>query len=300
MQTLQMRMATQAPVPTPTQVTLATTGGSGLSQSIVWILGTNTLHDTAVGSGYVVVFTPAASGASFTISGTATVGSSVLTGSTTVTVVSATPGLTLTAPTTITSGVPSTINGTAVVSSGVSVSGNPGYINGVQYRLNGAANVTVVNGTSSSTKLTFQFTLLLSGANSVIVWTQDSAHNWVSSAVSVPIIPAAKTFTNSTDLKQVTFTGGPSAVQASFTNNGATSLTVIIVANVLNGQGAVILESTATVTIAAGATGVGYPVIQGIRSRNIHCPSHSLLDIVCHTVSNHKRNSDSLEFGETR
>jgi hypothetical protein len=65
-------------------------------------------------------------------------------------------------------------------------------------------------------------------------------------------------------LKQVSFVGGPAAVNATFTNNSPTSLTVIIVANVLNAQGAVILESTATVTVAGGATGVGYPVIQGI------------------------------------
>jgi hypothetical protein len=39
---------------------------------------------------------------------------------------------------------------------------------------------------------------------------------------------------------------------------------VIIVANVLNAQGAVILESTATVTATAGQTVSGYPVIQGI------------------------------------
>ena len=249
-------------VTTNTQVALTSTGGLSVTLLEIGNAFSDSMNSSI--SGFTSsIFTPS-TGSSFTITATATVGSSALSGTTTVTVVSATPTLSLTAPTSIVSGVPSTVNGTAVVSPGVVTSNAPGYMKGIQYSLNGATNVTVVNGTSTNTKLTFQFTLLLSGANSVIVWAEDSSGHWISSAVSIPIIPAARTFTNNTDLKQVNFVGGPAAVQATFTNNGATSLTVIIVANVLNAQGAVILESTATVTVAAGATGVGYPVIQGI------------------------------------
>jgi len=252
-----------APVSTATQVTLSTSGG-GLSQSIVWI--NSGQHDTA-GSGYVVVFTPASSGTSFTISGTATVGSSVLSGSTTVTVVSATPSLTLTSPSTITTGVPSTINGTAVVSPGVSVSGVPGYIKGIQYSLNGASNVTVVNGTSSSQTLKFQFTLLLSGANNIIVWAEDSAGNWVSAIAQVPTLPPAQTFTSSGSGLPAQYqfpNGGPEAVATTFTNNGPTSLTIVVIANVFTSGGIPLTPSpTATATVAAGASATVYNLLSG-------------------------------------
>jgi len=260
-----------APLATTTQVTLSTSGGSGLSQSIVWILATG--HDTA-GSGYVVVFVPASSGTSFTVSGSATVGNAILSGSATVTIVSATPSLTLTSPLTITTGVPSTVNGTAVVSPGVSVSGAPGYIKGIQYSLNGATNVTVVNGTSAATAATlkFQFTLLLTGANNIKVFAEDSAGNWALSVTTIPVVAPGLTFTTGTGTgnqpKLYQFpNGGPESVNSTFTNNGATSITILVIANIFTtGSPAVPItpSPSSTATVAAGATVQTFELLNGL------------------------------------
>lgn len=250
-----------ATVSAPTQIQLSSTGG--LSATLLEIANgyKDTVNSTLAAnwpSGLSTsIFTPT-TGSTFTITATAVVAGVPLTGTTTVTVVSATPLLSVSGPATLTTGIPSTITGTANASRGIANN----KITSITYSINGGAAQGV--SFTSAANVAFSFSILLSGNSNVNVTVADSAGDSIWQVVQVPPIPAAKTFTNSTDLKEVTFTGGPDAVQASYTNNGATSLTVIIVANVLNAQGAIILESTATVTIAAGATGTGYPVIQGI------------------------------------
>ena len=82
----------------------------------------------------------------------------------------------------------------------------------------------------------------------------------------MPPVTTAKTFTNASAVNLFQFPNGPKAINATYTNNAASSLTVIVVANVLNSQGAIILESTGTMQVAAGATGSTYPIIQGVAS----------------------------------
>jgi hypothetical protein len=210
-------------------------------------------------SGVSILFVaPSTVGTVVTITATGIASGVSVNGSAKVTVVNKTPLLSASGPTTWTSGIPSTISGTANASQGIANN----KITSITYSVNGGTAQPVAF--TSAANVAFSFSVLLTGNSNVNVTVKDTAGNANWYVVQVPPLPTSKTFTLSTPLTQVNFVGGPAAVQASFTNNGATSLTVIIVANVLNAQGSVILESTATVTIAAGATGIGYPVIQGI------------------------------------
>jgi hypothetical protein len=244
------------PVTGDTAVALAASAGS-LSISTA-IIASGQSDTGSFTSGYTIAWTAPATGSSATLTATA----ATIAGTKTVSIVSATPLLTVVAPTTLTPGIGSSFSGIANASLGIS--GNT--VSAVKYSVNGGAQQSAALTTPGQAGTAYSFTVLLSGTSSVNVTVYDSQTpaNAFSVIVSVPPIPAAQTFTLSTPLKQVNFVGGPVAVNATFTNNAASSLTVIIVANVLNAQGAVILESTATVTAAAGATVSGYPVIQGI------------------------------------
>ena len=275
-----------------TSVTLSISAGS-LSISTATIVSGQSDTGSATSFNQIAWTAPSAVG-SATITATA----ATLTGSKTVSIVSATPLLTVVTPTTLTTGIGSAFSGVANASAGI----NGNQVSAVKYSVNGGTQQSAALTTPGSANTAYSFTVLLTGPSSVNVTVYDSqgTPNAFSVLVQVPPIPAAQTFTNSSAIKQITFTGGPAAVQATFTNNGATTLTVIIVANVLNSQGAIILESTATVTIAAGANRNWIPSHSGNSTRNIQCPSHSLLDSICHTVSDHNSIRDGLEFGETR
>jgi len=245
-----------------TQVTLTTSAGSlsVLSALVIPNAGTDTAS-TNLGSSSTVALTPPTTVGSVT---TVTASVSGATGSNAFTTVAATPTLTVTTvPTTITAGVPVTFSGTVNATKGI----QGDTITQIQYTVNWKAGATPTSVGIGSANAAWSFSVLLSatGSSAVNITAVDSqgTPNVFTVVFQVPPIPAALTFTNSTNLKQVSFTGGPAAVNATFTNNAASSLTVIIVANVISG-GAVILESTATVTAAAGATVSGYPVIQGI------------------------------------
>ncbi|MGD0510580.1 MAG: hypothetical protein ABSA33_01950 [Candidatus Micrarchaeaceae archaeon] len=244
-----------------TQVSLSASSGS-LSVTTVLTIpnGGYDLASSNFGNSISVAFTPPTTvGTVVTLSASA----AGFAGTDTVTVVTATPLLTVSnPPTTVVAGVPTVFSGTVNATKGIF--GDT--ISNIQYSVNWVAGATPTTVTINAANAAWTFSVLLSStaSSSVNITAKDSSGNVVTQLFSVPPIPPAKTFTNSTDLKQVSFVGGPAAVNATFTNNSPTSLTVIIVANVLNAQGAVILESTATVTVAGGATGVGYPVIQGI------------------------------------
>jgi hypothetical protein len=251
------------PVAGVTQIALSTSAGSLSVTTVLTIPNGGIDLAASAGSGQgsqtTVAFTPPT-----TVGSTATIiasGTGLTSGSVTITVVTATPNLVVTtAPTTITAGVPSTFSG--VVNATKGIQGDQ--ITSISYSVNGGAASTVTIGAANAA-WTFSV-LLTASANSITITATDAQTpaNTNTVVLSVPAIPAALTFTNSTALKQVNFVGGPAAVNATFTNNAASTLTVIMVANVLNAQGAVILESTATVTAAAGTTVSGYPVIQGI------------------------------------
>jgi hypothetical protein len=240
-----------------TQVALSSTAGTLSVTTVLTIPNNGTdLASSDKGSNTAVAFVaPATVGSTATITATG----AGLTGSVTITVVTATPNLVVTtAPTSIVTGVPSTFSGIVNATKGALGA----TITSIIYSVNGGAPSTVTIGAANAA---WTFSVLLTAkANSVNITALDSRSKVNTVLLSVPAIPAAQTFTNSTDLKQVSFVGGPVAVNATFTNNAASTLTVIIVANVLNAQGAVILESTATVTATAGQTVSGYPVIQGI------------------------------------
>ena len=65
-------------------------------------------------------------------------------------------------------------------------------------------------------------------------------------------------------VKQMIFPNEPTAVNATLTSDYIETIPIIIVANVLNYQQAIIEVSTATVTLAYGQTASGYPIIQGL------------------------------------
>jgi hypothetical protein len=244
------------PVTGVTQVALSATAGT-LSVTTVLTIpnGGNDIASSNVGSSTAVAFVaPATVGSTATITGTG----AGLTGSVTITVVTATPNLAVTtAPTTIVTGVPSTFSGIVNATKGaLGVT-----ITSIIYSVNGGSPSTVTIGAANAA---WTFSVLLTAkANSVNITALDSRSKVNTVLLSVPAIPAAQTFTNSTDLKQVAF-GSTAAINATFTNNAAYTLTVIIVANVLNAQGSVISEPTSTVTATAGQTVWGLAIIQGI------------------------------------
>lgn len=238
-----------------TQIQLSTSGG--LSATLLEIANgkADTVNSSLSGLSESI-FTPT-TGSSFTITAKATVNGLPLTGTTTITVVSPTPLLQASGPTTITTGVPSTISGTANASLGIANN----KITSLTYTVNTGSSVSI--GFTPAANVAFSFSVLLTKASIINITATDSSGNANFVIVQVPPIAPSHTF-NASAVTAIQFTNGPKAVNATYTNNGASSLTVIVVANVLNSQGAIILESTGTITVAAGATVSAFPIIQGI------------------------------------
>lgn len=237
------------------QISLSATAGS-LSTNTAYITAT---HNDITASNYQVQFVAPASG-SFTITATGTYSGVSATGSKTLSIVSKSPTVVFTSvPTAVTTGVAQQVIGWANVSTGVA----PTTITSLKYSLNGATNVTLAAGQATN-----QFTIsaLLATNNNIVVYATDGNGVTTSASVQVPAVAVSQTFQNASAIQKITFTNGPSAINATYTNHGTTSLTVIVVANVLNSQGAIIQESTGTITVASGATGSAYPIIQGIPS----------------------------------
>jgi len=204
----------------------------------------------------VLLSAPSGIGTVITITASAAGPSGVISGSDTVTVVTSIPSLTLqsSVPTTVTSGVPVTFSG--VVNATLGAFGVT--IVRIEYTVNwvALATPTTVQINANHAGWTFATTLSATKSSAVNITAVDSASNVFTIVVQVPPVPTGLTFTNSTDLKQITF--GPSpAINATFTNNYAGSLTVIMLGNVYNSAGAVIAQSTATATAAAGQTVFG-------------------------------------------
>jgi hypothetical protein len=251
-----------------TQIQLSTTGG--LSASLLEIANSysdtvNSTLATSWPSGLSEsIFTPT-TGSSFTITASATVNGVPLTGSTTITVVSATPLLTATGPTTLISGIPSAISGTANASTGIAND----KITSITYSVNGATPQAVAF--TSAANVAFTFSVLLSGTSNINVTVTDTAGNSAWTIVTVPPLPPAMTFTAPTGAsnqpKQYQFpNGGPQAVNATFTNNGASSIQIIVIANVFTSPGGLpeTPSPTATATVAAGATVQTFELLNGL------------------------------------
>jgi len=233
------------------QVALSTSAGS-LSVTTANIYAvTQTKFDTQT-SGYTIQLQAPASGTAV-VAATGTTNGLSLTGSATVTVVSALPTLTLvTVPTTKTNGVPSTFSGTASASAGLYSNS----IVSVTYSVNNGAITGTATGTTTSGVFSWTFTVVLPAGNDVIAITAtDFYGNVATSTVQVPVIPVGSTFTIAPTPAPTTL-GGFTVIGATITNNYYTTLTVFLFAVWYNAGGAQVLISPGgPTTLAAGATG---------------------------------------------
>jgi len=267
-------------LPVDTTVTLSTSAGA-LSVNSVTLFGCGTcvyptngpmaiIWDNGVSVGLTA---PSTVGTVITVTATG----DGYTGSETLTVVTATPNLVVsTAPTTVTAGVPSVFGGVVNASTGICTNAATvtcNTISSIKYSINGGANTTISIG-SANAAWTFSVLLSATGANSVVICAIDSQTspaqgNQVCQSLSVPVVPAALTFTSAgTGLPaQYQFpNGGPQSVATTFTNNGATSITIIVVANIFTSPGGLpeTPSPTATATVAAGASTTTYNLLNGL------------------------------------
>jgi len=241
-----------------TQLTVTASAGALSTTVPVILLGTSSTYN----SGDAVQFVaPSTVGTVVTISASGVSSGVSLSGSTTVTVVSATPLLSVTGPSSWTSGIPSPISGTANASTGIASN----KITTITYSVNGGTAQAIAF--SSAANVAFSFSVLLTGTSNINVTITDSAGNTNWAIVQVPPLAPALTFTSAgTGLPaQYQFpNGGPEAVATTFTNNGATSLTIVVIANVFTSGGIPLTPSpTATATVAAGASATVYNLLSG-------------------------------------
>ena len=202
------------------QVSISTSSGA-LSLTTAYI---TTTHSSTAASGYTIQYVaPSAVGTS-KLSASAIYNGVPVSGTTTISIVSSTPTLVLTStPTTVTTGTPQSITGWANVSAGI----NGGYIKTLQYSLNGANYVTIPSGAATNQ---FTITVLLKASNIISIGAVDNSGNMANVTVNIPPLSPALTFTNTSSIAKITFpNGGPQAVNATFTNNSPSSLTVLVI-----------------------------------------------------------------------
>ncbi|MGH2639186.1 MAG: hypothetical protein ACRDF4_07915, partial [Rhabdochlamydiaceae bacterium] len=160
--------------------------------------------------------------------------------------------------------IPSSISGTTNASVGVANN----KIATITYSVNGGTPQGVAF--SSAANVAFSFSVLLTGTSNINVTATDSAGNAAWVIVSVPPLAPGQTFTAPTGSanqpKQYQFpNSGPQAVNSTFTNNGASSIQIIVIANIFTSSGIPITPSpTATATVAAGATVSTFELLNGL------------------------------------
>ncbi|MHB8567569.1 MAG: beta strand repeat-containing protein [Nitrososphaerales archaeon] len=247
-----------------TQVTFGATGGS-LSTPTALIANGQT-STNATGHITVVALTPG-SASSIAVSASATFSGTPVTGSLSITVVSANPTMTLNAPTTWTSGQSSTLSGIANVSlglSGVTLNGAS-----VTFSVNGgkATNAgvsTTVN--TAKTGLSYSITTLLtSSANFITVTVTDSGGNTVSMSVQVPALQSNQRFGFSAAPASTTILGTP-GVNATIKNQYSGNLTAYVYFKVINSQNQTVqiyeeistLTPLSTQSFAVGLVGLAH------------------------------------------
>ncbi|MDG6904779.1 MAG: hypothetical protein JRN20_03220 [Nitrososphaerota archaeon] len=246
-----------------TQIQLSSTGG--LSATLLEIANTykDTVNSTLAlswPSGLSTsIFTPT-TGSSFTITATATVNGVPLTGTTTISVVSATPLLTASGPSTLTTGVPSTISGTANASTGLASN----QITTITYSVNGGSAVSV--GFTPAANVAFSFTVLLTKASAINITVTDSHSNTNFYIVNVPPIPATQSFTYPAAPVQTTLSSYK-AIAVNVSNAQPTKLTAVVFVSLTNsaGQTAGIFTSTVN-SLAPGTSTIAYVVLNGLAS----------------------------------
>lgn len=195
---------------------------------------------------------------------TITVSGGGLTGTDTVSIVSAQPMLTVVPPTTFTPGIVSTFTGVANASTGIANN----QILKVMVSVNGGTAQPAVLGTAGVANTAWSFTTLLSGTSSLnfTVYDNQVPANTYSAIVQVPPIPPSSSFTFVKAPAQVSLSSAyPVAINATITNAQAQSITAVVVAVVSNSAGQQGIF-TGTVTVAAGATASAFPVISGLAS----------------------------------
>ena len=243
-----------------TQIALSTTGG--LSATLLEIANgfSDTVNSSLSGLSESI-FTPT-TGSAFNITAKATVNGVPLTGSTTITVVSPTPLLSVSGPSTLTTGVPTTITGTSNASTGVANN----KITTITYSVNGGSNVSV--GFTPAANVAFTFQVLLTQNSYINVTVTDSAGNTNFEVITVPSISTSGTFTFTSGAAPIQTKVGPyQAIEVNITNNQPESVSAIAFVSLTNSQGQTVGIFTASASNVAAATSVVvYPVISGVAS----------------------------------
>lgn len=134
----------------------------------------------------------------------------------------------------------------------------------VEYSFDGAPNVTIAQS-ADLPSVPFTIDAAIDNCHQHIqIFAEDVFSNWNSVFLAPACPTTSQTMENVTDLQQINFPNGPSMINGTYVSGYDGTLTVIIVANVLNAQGAIISASTATVTLGAFGTASGYPIIQAL------------------------------------
>jgi trimeric autotransporter adhesin len=242
------------------QITLSTSAGSMSSNTAYLTTGKSCI----TASGYQVsLVAPTTVGTTVTLSASGTYAGSVASGSTAVAVVASSPVIGINSvPSSVTTGIAQSVTGTANASTGI----QSDVISTLEYSLNGGTNVSLAAGSQNNT---FTITVIFPNAhNSIQIYAQDSAGTWTTVIVLVPPLPPPQTFTAPTGAQPAQYqfpSGGPQSVNSTFTNNGASSLTIVVIANIFTSAGVPVTPSpTATATVPAGSTVSTFELLNGL------------------------------------